>query len=93
MAERYIVINRGFGWSGGGRAQVANTKAKARAGRRQLNIHVKRVTLRSPGFKCKRGSSFTKSDGFYCNKPRRAHTRTHTLAHVRTRNRGTTHYI
>lgn len=72
MTERYIVINRGFGWSGS--AQVANTKANARAGRRQLNIHVKRVTLRSPGFKCKRGSSFTKSDGFYCNEPRHTHT-------------------
>jgi len=72
MAERYIVINRGFGWSGS--AQVENTKANARAGRRQLNIHVKCVTLRRPGFKCKRGSSFTKSDGFYCNKPRHTHT-------------------
>lgn len=74
MVERYIVINRGFGYGGGG-AQVVNTKASTRAGRRQLNIHVKRVTSRSQGFKCKSGSSFTKSDGFYCNKPRHTHIR------------------
>jgi hypothetical protein len=37
-------------------------------GRRQLNIYVKRITLRGPeGFERNGGSSFTKSDGFYCN--------------------------